>query len=498
MTKRVLLVNWDNYPHVASGGVYVWAKGLVEGLSDWEFVVFNQLSNANASSEYRVSPNVKEVFEVPLFGTQRMEEFYRGPYSLISRVERTDEKVYVEDFLPLFDGLLSCLMSDEGDPVRFTRVVMQMRRLLLNHDPKKFLETPSTWDAFVSHLRRDPLYKWMNIKEALVAFGLIQRGLQILSVKLPEVDLVQTSLAWWPSLLAVVVKEEQGVPVVITEHGVAYRELMLYYNGLLYDEPSKIFWKVFARNIVRVVYHAADVITPVCLANAEWERSLGAEPAKIRVVYNGVDTRRFRPMEVERPLTPTVVSVARIDAFKDTTSLIYAMGHVRMRVKDARCILYGDSANLSYSKRCLKVARDLGLGDAFIFAGATKEPEKAYNRGDVIVFSSITEGFPFSVIEAMACGKAIVATGVGGVVEALEGCGVLVKSRDPKSLGDAIVRVLTDHPFRRSLEAHALTRARERFSLDMTVGKYREVYEELTSPARAKPPELVPSMGVSR
>jgi glycosyltransferase involved in cell wall biosynthesis len=133
----------------------------------------------------------------------------------------------------------------------------------------------------------------------------------------------------------------------------------------------------------------------------------------------------------------------------------------------------------------MKVANDLGLGDGFVFAGGTREPERAYNVGDVVVFSSITEGFPFSVIEAMACGKAVVATRVGGVAEALEGCGVMVRSRDPKSLANGIVKVLTDQEFRRTLEVQALARARERFSSEAMLASYRQIYEKLTNEASA-------------
>ncbi|HEV2138180.1 MAG TPA: GT4 family glycosyltransferase PelF [Nitrososphaerales archaeon] len=480
-----MLVNWDNYPNVASGGVYVWAKALVEGLREYDFLVFSQLSNANANSRYNVSSNVKSVLEVPLFGTHRIEEFYRGDTAFIGKVGRSDQQILEVGFLPVFEQFLTCLTSDGWDPEAFTRAIMDMRAVIVGHDAKKFMEHRQTWEAFLSHLRRDPLYQSMSLQEALVAYGLLQRGVQILSVELPKVDLVHTSLAWWPALIAVVAKEEQGVPVVVTEHGVAYRELMLYFNSILHNEPSKIFWKVFSRNIVRAVYHAADLIAPVCAANAVWEKALGADPSKIRVVYNGVDTERFRPMEVRRPSGPTVVSVARVDAFKDTTTLLYAMSHVREKVKDARCILYGDSNNLSYSKRCLKVANELGLGDGFVFAGGTKEPEKAYNVGDVVVFSSITEGFPFSVIEAMACGKAVVATRVGGVVEALEGCGVMVRSRDPKSLAEGVVNVLTDQEFRRTLEVKALARARESFSSEAMLAAYRQIYEKLTDEASA-------------
>jgi glycosyltransferase involved in cell wall biosynthesis len=111
--------------------------------------------------------------------------------------------------------------------------------------------------------------------------------------------------------------------------------------------------------------------------------------------------------------------------------------------------------------------------------GGTKEPEKAYNLGDIVVFNGITEGFPFAVIEAMACGKPVIATAVGGVAEALEGCGVLVKSRDPETLGSEIVRLLNDEKRRSELGQAALLRARAEFSLTTSIYRYKALYEEL-------------------
>ena len=480
MTKRVLLVNWDNYPNTASGGVYTWAKVLVDSLRDWDFVVFNQLSNANANSKYSVGPNVRKVLEVPLFGTQRIEEFYDENRLMIDRVERSTPEVIERTFMPAFEGFLTSLLADDSNPEEFAQAIMRLRGVLMMHDTKKLLEDRKTWEGFIGHLQRDRLYRWMSIKEALLAYGLVQRGLQILSLKVPEVDLIHTSLAWWPSLIGVAAKREQGIPMVVTEHGVAYRELMLYYNALLYDEPSKIFWKVFSRNLVSVVYYSADKIAPVCRANAVWEEALGVPPSKIHVVYNGIDTDRFKPMQVKRPAEPTVVSVARVDPFKDITTLIYAMSRVRKEIPSVRCILYGNSTVLEYSRRCLKVVEEQGLQSCFTFAGGTKEPEKGYNAGDVVVFSSITEGFPFSVIEAMACGKAVVATEAGGVPEALEGCGIMVRSRDPKILADGVTKLLTDPELRRSYEAKALKKARERFSLSKMATGYASLYRELT------------------
>lgn len=474
------MVNWDNYPNVASGGVYAWSRRLVEGIPDWDFVIVNQVTGPNANSRYSLPPNVVGVIEIPVFGTHRFDEFSRGEGRFFERILRTTEQVIEKNFVPVFDKFLSCLMADDGDPEEVARLVLEMHNLLIRYDPKKCFEHPRTWETFLEHISQDSLYRGMSVKESLTVFQSLQRSMQVLGIEIPKVDVVHCSLAWIPSLVALVAKAERGCPIVLTEHGVAYRELMLYYNAYLFNEPSKIFWKVFARNVVRPIYERADVIAPVCQANAGWEAALGADPSKIRVIYNGIDTNRFKPSPVRREGdAPTVVSVARIDPFKDVTTLAYAIKYARERIPNIRCLVFGDSNNLDYSLRCVKVVKDQGLEPNFTFMGGTKEPEKAYNLGDIVVFNGITEGFPFAVIEAMACGKAIVATAVGGVAEALEGCGILVKSRDPETLASGIVRLLTDERLRDELGQAALKRARSEFSLETSIFRYKALYEEL-------------------
>ena len=477
-----MLINWDSYPNLASGGVYFWAKRLIEGVPEWKFVVLQQLSNPNANAEYPLPSNVERVIELPLFGTSRLEEYCDDGRSLLGRIFGTRKQLVVESFLPHFKSFLANFIADDSEAAELVNVLCELRRLMRGRDSKKLLEHPEAWKTFLDILRRDPLYKQMGLREALTVFHVLQRGLQILSLELPRVDVVHCSLAWLPSLLAIAARMEQGSPILVTEHGVAYRELLLYYNAYLKDQPSKIFWKVLSRNIVRAVYEAADVIAPVCRANETWEKTLGADPSKLRVVYNGIDTERFRPMAVPREKVPTVVSVTRIDPFKDITTLAYAMKYAKERIPEIRCLLYGDAyTNLEYAKRCVKVVDSLALGESFKFMGSTKEPEKAYNEGDVVVFSGITEGFPFSVIEAMACGKPVVATAVGGVPEALGGCGLMVKSRQPRDLANAIVTLMKDEKLRNELGAAALKRARQQFSLASSIDRYREMYETLTS-----------------
>jgi glycosyltransferase involved in cell wall biosynthesis len=466
-------------------------------MPDCEFTIFNQLSNPNSNSNIRLPPNVKSVIGMPVFGTTRLEEFFSDGSALIPRIRRTTESVIVKRFLPLYESFLEGILADSCDPDKLAQLVFELHNFLTVYDSKKCFEHPQTWDAFLERVTTDPLYKEMKLREALTNYHVLQRSMQVLSVKLPKVDIIHSSLAWLPSLLGVSAKMENGSSFLLTEHGVAFRELLLYYNTFLYSEASKLFWTVFTHNVVRTIYKSADLIIPVCRANTTWEIKLGADPAKVKVIYNGVDTDRFRPLDVAKDPRPTVVSVARISIFKDIIALIQATDRVRQSMRNVRCLLFGDSTEPEYYERCAEAVKKLHLEDTFYFMGGTKEPEKAYAVGDVVAFSSITEGFPFAVIEAMACGKAIVATDVGGVSEALEGCGLLVKSRSSHDLGDGILRLLNDGRLRRDMEQASLARASRDFSLGKCIQQYREVYDELAH-LEAKRNEMAPMEAMPR
>lgn len=478
--KKILMINWDNYPNFSSGGVYTWEKTFIEGMPENEFIVLNQLSNPNISAIYSLPNNVSRVIEVPLFGTNRFEEFSRRDGPLVTKIIRTTDSTVKKNFLPMFQEFLGNILADRQHPELIKDSIFKIHKFLISHDAKKCLEHPGAWEVFLKLVRQDPLYSQMGLREAVGAFQFFQRGLQIISMEIPKVDIVHSSLVWFPSMAALCAKKEHGSKIVVTEHGVAFREQLLYYNTQYQDDATKILWKTLARNIIATIYAEADAIVPVCNANALWEKMLGANESRIRVIYNGINLNKFRPIKPDSPNErPTISSVARIDGFKDIPTLIRSVHYVREKIPNTQCLLYGGSIDLEYSIKCVNLVKTLRLEGNFKFMGSTKEPERAYNIGDVVALTSIAEGFPFSVIEAMACGKAIVAADVGGVAEALEGCGLLVSSRNPQEMANAIVDLLRNEKRRSELGELALKRARERFSLEKSIDQYRDLYDEL-------------------
>jgi glycosyltransferase involved in cell wall biosynthesis len=120
------------------------------------------------------------------------------------------------------------------------------------------------------------------------------------------------------------------------------------------------------------------------------------------------------------------------------------------------------------------------LNDSIHFMGFATETPIAFNSGDVVTLPSISEGFPFALIEGMACGKATVATNVGGVEEALADTGVVVPPRDPTVLGEALAHLLRDSLQAKKLGAAARDRTISQYPVSKFANEYRKVYQEIS------------------
>lgn len=490
----ILLVNWDNYPNIAHGGVYAWAKSLVENLEEYNYFVINCLSNPNVNSQYSVPDNVKKIIELPLYGCNRYEEFYTNEENtLLPRIFRTSDSMIIDKFIPYFREFLSELISEKGNHKRLCQIVYEFHALLTKYDAKKCTEHPLTFATFLKQIEKDDLYARMPLQQATFIFQVVQRIIQILSVQLPEVSLVHCSNAWFPAMMGICAKIESKCPMIVTEHGVAFKDLLLYHRLFVQDNTAQIFWNIFSSNIIRVVYESADILAPVSYANATSEGNLYADVRKIRVIYPGVDPVKFKPYagsEEKRGLstihsystsdhTPTVVYVGRIEILKDLINLFMAIKYVKQQIPDVVCLIYGSSADIDYARLCLKFVTELELQDNIKFMGATRNPEQAYNSGDIVVLSSIREGFPYVIVEAMSCGKAIVSTDVGGVREALDKCGLLVASVHAYDLANAIAKLLTNPQLRRDLGKLARARVLKEFTFKKSIEQYKKLYNEM-------------------
>jgi glycosyltransferase involved in cell wall biosynthesis len=180
---------------------------------------------------------------------------------------------------------------------------------------------------------------------------------------------------------------------------------------------------------------------------------------------------------------PTVVWVGRVDPLKDLETLVESFAIVRESVPDAVLRLFGPTpvGNEDYADLIRARVTTLGLTEAVTFEGPASPVSSAYEAGNLVVLSSISEGLPYTIIESMMCGRATVSTDSGGVPEVVGDAGVLVPARDPAALAEGIVSVLDDDELRARLALAGRARALNYFRMDQMLGTFRETYRALNT-----------------
>ncbi|WP_371555353.1 DUF3492 domain-containing protein [Streptomyces longwoodensis] len=257
----------------------------------------------------------------------------------------------------------------------------------------------------------------------------------------------------------------------------------------------------FHGRLAAEIYRQAARITPGNAHARRWQEHCGADRAKIRTIHPGMDATPFAEVG-EGPDTAdpdTLVWVGRIEPAKDLVSLLHAFAEVRKEEPGTRLrVVIGAPTGPegeAYLGHCRVLAAQLfpdeadglhSVGDnpvSFEEIGGPEVPTlaDAYGAGAVTVLSSVVEGYPTGLVEAMFCGRATVSTDVGAVVEVIGGTGLVVPPRNPRALAEACVALLRDPERRARLGAAARARALELFTVEQNVAAFHGIYLEVVS-----------------
>jgi glycosyltransferase involved in cell wall biosynthesis len=214
---------------------------------------------------------------------------------------------------------------------------------------------------------------------------------------------------------------------------------------------------------------------------------VGLDPAKVRVVPNGVDVAAIdaaRPgAEVRRELgltdnVPVIGLVGRLDHWgKGHKELFTAMARLRER-HPVHALIVGGGRRAPEMRQ---LAERLGLADAILFLGQRQDVPDLLNAMDVFVLPSYSEGVSLALLEAMAAGRPVIATAVGGLPEVVTDgvTGLLIPPRDADALAEALGRLLANPAWAQQLGANARDHVREHYSLDRLGREINEIYATL-------------------
>lgn len=290
-----------------------------------------------------------------------------------------------------------------------------------------------------------------------------------------QVDILDCHLPY-PGVIGRLAGRLAGVPVVMyTEHSLAVQRRI---EGLRY---ISFFANVFT-------YFGADLI--LCVSGDTYQdvRRFNLWRTPMQHIYNGIDLAPLESGQVDRaaarqamgiPAGHRVVGhVANMASKKRQVDLLKAARLVVGQDSDVTFLLVGRGPELEKLRR---MARDMGLERHVILPGFVDDLRVAMSAFDVFVLSSLYEGLPTVIMEAMAMGIPPVATRVGGTPEIIsEGVdGFLVRPMAPEEIARKVLALLRDDSLRQAMSERGRRKVRELFDIRRRVREVEEVYQQL-------------------
>lgn len=284
-------------------------------------------------------------------------------------------------------------------------------------------------------------------------------------IKEYNIQIVHTHL-WGANFWGRIAAKVAGVPVIIaTEHNVD-------------------IWKSnlnFALD--RMLSHISDKIITVSRTVKEFYIKHGIPAGKIEVIYNGIDTdARSSMLDARKEFglaegESLLAIIGRIVEQKGHRYLFEALERLNGQHK-VKLLVVGDGPLLNNLK--VTAQQNPQLREKVIFTGLRKDVRNLIEAVDILLMPSLREGLPMVALEAMAAGKPVIATNVGGTPELIKDGdnGILIEPRDSRQLAEAIKKLLVNTPLSESLGRRGQESVLNRFSIKDMVKNTGNLYEQ--------------------
>ena len=287
-----------------------------------------------------------------------------------------------------------------------------------------------------------------------------------------RVDLVHTH-GKGPGLYGRLAARWLGIPAVHTFHGIHYDS---------YPWLGQCLYLTLERCLSRLTH---TIINVSASQEAEGLNLHLFKPGQSMVITNGVDFEEMDQRLLESPvkrerlgLRPDDVvlgCVSRFDPVKRLEVLLAALGRLQDRIPGVMLVLVGGGGE---EDRIRRLTRRLGLQDRVIFTGFLETPARIYPALDLYLSTSLKEGLPLSLVEALGAGLATVATDVPGHRDVVVHgkTGLLIPADNEAALADAVVSLWADPIKRAALSKAARQWVRDEFGIEKMLGRTAAVY----------------------
>ena len=464
---RICMVLEGCYPYVR-GGVSSWMHSLITSNPQHEYVlwVIGPKAEDAGKFKYELPSNVVEVKEVFLDDALRLKSSKNDYYSFTDREISELKKLVLSqdpDWNILFRmynekkvGVMSFLMSET-----FLNILLDICK---NDYPHV---------AFTDYFH--------TIRSMFLPI------LYLLSTEVPKADVYHATSTGYGGMLGALGAWKHQKPFIVTEHGIYTREREEEILRAKWVVPQfRQQWINMFYMLSHCAYDHADSVTALFQRYSDIQVELGCDPAKCKVIENGIRMDRFANIPPKEPDGYIdITAVVRIHPIKDIKTLIQAFFALKQRVPNVRLHILGDTDDKEYGQECLNLIEELAITDIDL-PGSVNVAEY-FKKTDFTVLSSISEGQPLAVLEALAAGRPCVTTDVGCCRDLLEGnkddhfgtAGIVVPPMHAKALSNAMEILATHDDVRQEMAACGRKRVETFYLHENMVDNYNKNYEEV-------------------
>jgi len=260
--------------------------------------------------------------------------------------------------------------------------------------------------------------------------------------------------------------------------------ILTYYNDLVGNFVERIYNNTLSNATVNMA-DSIIVPTPIYIKNSQ---TLKKYKKKINVIPIGIDKNIYHPRisgkrirkkhEIKDKMVLFVGALSLYHKYKGVDFLIKAMKDVVGEHKKTKLVVVGEG---EWKKDLIKLAKKLKIEKNIIFTGFIPEKEKPeyFAACDVFILPSTnkSEGFGIVSLEAMACGKPVIGSDVGGIPFVVGDAGILSKPKDVKSISNALLKVLGNEKLARRMGTKSRKRVEKHFAIRKLAEKTERLFE---------------------
>ncbi|MDY6046605.1 MAG: GT4 family glycosyltransferase PelF [Anaerobutyricum sp.] len=467
---RICLLAEGCYPYVA-GGVSSWIQMLIQGMPQHEFIILaiGAEKKQKGVYKYTIPENVVEIHEFFL------DEF------LAPQGERKQKKAILSE--KQRQSVLDFLRGELWD----FGELFEMFREGSEFEANEFLMSDDFLDIIIELAENE--YKNVPFKDTFWTIrSMLIPVLNLLKCEIPKADIYHSVATGYAGLLGAKFHYFTGKPYIVTEHGIYTREREEeILKASWVSTYFKKTWISFFTSLCHVAYYEADRIISLFFGAKRIQIALGAKEKKCSVIPNGINMQRFAgiPPISDEPHPLTVGAIIRVVPIKDIKTMIYSFNLVKEKKPDAILYLIGPyEEDPEYYQECWELIDNLKCPDIH-FVGRVNITDWL-DRLDMVILTSISEGQPFVLLEAMAAHRPVLATNVGSCKEIIDGfpdefgsAGVVTPVMNPARIAKGILSIGESSEHMRELAENGYRRVDKYYRDSDFLKSYENLYQEV-------------------